>query len=350
MSRTMVSPITAALLLALLGTGAVIAWLAARARRHAGDLEDCRRRTRELADEVETLRVARERILEAQDLAGLRTWEWEMAGPAESWVAQTFRLLSFGQGDDPHGRKESIRAIHPKDREGLRDAISGALASGRPLQASFRSVGREGEVRHLQARASVRRDPGGGPPRLIGTVLDVTELKLAEEALRRAAATDGLTGAYTRNHFFELAHRELERRRRYGGQTAVMMVDVDAFKGLNDAFGHAFGDRVLKTLVDTIRQTLRRSDILGRYGGDEFAVVLPNTSPGEAAEIAERLRDRVEGMALPLSGEGGATTITVSIGTAAVTDEDQDMEEVLKRADRGLYAAKAAGRDRVAAG
>ncbi len=335
-------------LLAVIAVGLVGVVLGTGLRRARGALTESRRRELALKAEVDALQLVKERLQEAQELAGLRMWEWELKGPAHSWVSQTFRLFSFihatGTGE-AHG---SLRTVHPEDRRDVEAAIARAIDHSGVLRVAFRTVGSGGAVKYLEARARVRR-AAGPAPRILGTVLDVTELKHAEAALRQAVAIDGLTGAYSRGHFFELAEREFERRRRYGNQVAVMMLDVDEFKPLNDAFGHAFGDEVLRSLVRAARKTLRRSDILGRYGGDEFAVMLPDSSIAEATDAARRLAAAVAALVLPASGGDGVARPTVSIGVTLATDDDADVEAVLKRADKALYDAKVAGRNRVAA-
>ncbi len=335
------------LLLAITVTAMVIFILGIRLRRLRRSLGESRRRELALKAEVAVLQLVKDRQQEAHELAGLRTWQWELTGPAHTWVSQTFRLFSFIDAAGTRDEQASLRTVHPEDRQDVEAAIARAIEHSGVLRVAFRTVGTGGEVKYLEARARVRRD-AGPVPRILGTVLDVTELKHAEAALRQAVAIDGLTGAYSRSHFFELAEREFERRRRYGNQVAVMMLDVDEFKPLNDAFGHAFGDEVLRSLVRTARKTLRRSDILGRYGGDEFAVLLPDSSIAEATDAATRLAAAVAALVLPASGGDGMARPTVSIGVTLATDGDADVEAVLKRADKALYDAKVAGRNRVA--
>jgi diguanylate cyclase (GGDEF)-like protein len=261
-------------------------------------------------------------------------------------VDQAFRLL--GLISDPGGPEVSMRRIHPQDKSRLKKGVAESLLRDVPLDVTFRSIQADGTVRHLRACAQVERNTGGRPERIVGTVLDVTEFKRAEAQAWQAASIDSLTGAFARSRFFELAAHEFERWRRYRHPLAVMMIDVDDFKQFNDAFGHGFGDRVLQAVVKAIKTQLRRSDILGRYGGDEFAVALPDSTLQAARETAERLRRAVNGLRLPVSGDGDDARISISIGVAeSDSDECTNIEHVLKRADRALYAAKHAGRNQV---
>ncbi|HEU0189308.1 MAG TPA: diguanylate cyclase [Gallionella sp.] len=181
---------------------------------------------------------------------------------------------------------------------------------------------------------------------LQANVRDISERKKLEDELKRQARIDLLTGLNNRRHFFELAEQELARAKRYGAPLQALMLDVDHFKLVNDTYGHHAGDLVLQKLSEVCVQTLRGIDILGRLGGEEFAILLPETKGEQALEVAERLRLAVAGAAVPLE-QGGSIHLTVSIGVASVAATDARIEDLLKRADTALYAAKNAGRNRV---
>ena len=178
-------------------------------------------------------------------------------------------------------------------------------------------------------------------------VRDISERKRVEQELRRMATTDPLTGLWNRRRFMELSETELSRLRRYGRPVSVLMLDIDHFKAVNDTHGHAAGDEALCQLADICRSTLRETDHLGRLGGEEFAALLPETGLDEAADVAERLRQRLAASAFPLSC-GITLRITVSIGVASCADDDTAIDRALGRADRALYRAKNSGRNRVA--
>jgi diguanylate cyclase (GGDEF)-like protein len=168
--------------------------------------------------------------------------------------------------------------------------------------------------------------------------------------VQRLAITDGLTGTYNRRHFFELAKRELSRARRYGHPVSAIMLDIDHFKQVNDTYGHAIGDQVLTALANRCSSNIRNVDILGRYGGEEFAIILPATGLSGAYSMAERLRLCVTDVPVPT--EQGDLTVTISLGVASNAQaQDQGEEDVailLNRADAAMYVAKQAGRNRVA--
>lgn len=174
---------------------------------------------------------------------------------------------------------------------------------------------------------------------------EIKERIRAQEELRVLATTDSLTGVANRRHFLELAEKEFERVRRYPAPLSMLMIDADHFKSINDNYGHNVGDRVLKTLTSTLVKELRSTEVLGRLGGEEFAVVLPSTGGEGALIVGERLRKAVEALELQ---EGQRTVkFTVSIGMAEVDEGDASFAGALSRADQALYQAKSSGRNRV---
>lgn len=176
---------------------------------------------------------------------------------------------------------------------------------------------------------------------------DVTAQKRLEEQLRALATRDSLTGAANRRHFVELAERERQRSLRSGSPLALCLLDADHFKDVNDRYGHVAGDHVLAALATSAQSQLRVADVLGRLGGEEFAILLPDT-PLEGAEVlAERVREAVAAHRVP-SGDAEEIAVTISVGVAELRDAES-FESLLKRADRALYAAKDRGRNRVQA-
>lgn len=174
---------------------------------------------------------------------------------------------------------------------------------------------------------------------------DISRQKQQELELRRLATTDSLTGALNHGQFMEQAGLELQRSRRYNHPLTLLMLDADHFKAVNDTQGHASGDEVLRQLVRAVRQELRGNDLIGRLGGEEFAVLLPETHQRAADAVAWRLCERLRD--LRLTGNDGVFGITVSIGVAARESWEDTLEILLQRADQALYRAKAEGRDRV---
>jgi diguanylate cyclase (GGDEF)-like protein/PAS domain S-box-containing protein len=198
----------------------------------------------------------------------------------------------------------------------------------------------------LLAKSALEPESGesGG---IIGVLTDITERKQMERDLHRLATTDPLTGAANRRQFMAAATQEVERSLRYGNGLSMIMLDVDHFKRINDEFGHSVGDEALVAVVNACRATLREVDVVGRMGGEEFAVLLPETALTGALEVAERLR-RAIAAARPRQAPAGLV-LTASLGVAQRTTGETLVDQILGRADRALYAAKNEGRDRVCA-
>lgn len=183
-------------------------------------------------------------------------------------------------------------------------------------------------------------------------IYDVTDiaagrlaLEKANEQLAKLSMTDRLTGMLNRGTWENLLDAEYERYRRYGHATSLVMFDIDHFKKVNDTYGHLAGDEVIKHTAETTRNSLRQSDRAGRYGGEEFGIILPETDADGALIICERIREAIEGSVVK-------TTVadiqyTISIGIAPLTDEPENYMQWLQRADEALYAAKEGGRNKV---
>lgn len=170
------------------------------------------------------------------------------------------------------------------------------------------------------------------------------ELQRVNRALEELSTTDGLTGVYNHRHFQEELGREIKRAQRTGEPLALILLDIDDFKRLNDAHGHAAGDVVLRQVADVMRQEIRDTDLLARYGGEEFALLAPETDLQGASGLAEKLRVAVAGTRFRVDGEEGPRTIgiTVSIGVSVLRDNRKGL---FNDADRAMYRAKASGKD-----
>lgn len=176
-------------------------------------------------------------------------------------------------------------------------------------------------------------------------ILDLIEAEKDKCTLYDLAMTDPLTGILNRRAFFRFTEREVHRASRYKLELATLMLDIDHFKKVNDVYGHASGDLVLTTLINTISSNLRKEDLIGRLGGEEFAIVLPETGPERALIVANKLRKVIK--KLNFECDKATFNITVSIGISEPIDSDRDIAPALERSDKALYQAKRGGRDRV---
>lgn len=166
--------------------------------------------------------------------------------------------------------------------------------------------------------------------------------------LKESARRDALTEALTRRAMEEMAEHELARSRRHGLPLSLLLLDIDHFKLVNDQYGHAAGDAALRQFAAAVRRCLRREDIFGRLGGEEFCALLPSTAVDGAAQLAERIRQSVANLAVEAGGN--RLSLKVSIGVASLGEHAGSWDELVNRADRAMYAAKRAGRDRVIVG
>jgi diguanylate cyclase (GGDEF)-like protein len=181
------------------------------------------------------------------------------------------------------------------------------------------------------------------PPIVWPLMLLWTEAEAARARLDVLASRDDLTGVYNRRHLLVLIEREWARCRRYGLSAAMLMIDIDHFKRINDSHGHLAGDLMLREVARAIMGTLRHPDLLGRYGGEEFLVFLPHADPLGALDVAERIRERVSHVALEWRGE--SVRAAASIGVVTLGAQHHSLGALVADADLALYAAKDAGRN-----
>lgn len=168
------------------------------------------------------------------------------------------------------------------------------------------------------------------------------------EKVQQLAREDALTHLYNRRYFFERAEQEFTRARRFKHPLSVIMLDIDHFKSINDTYGHLVGDQVLKRVAELVHENQRANDLAGRYGGEEFALLLVETGAQAAQKIAQRLRALIA--KTPFASDKGPITVQASLGVATLNNHTPDLYQLLDRADKALYAAKEAGRNQVCVG
>ncbi len=232
--------------------------------------------------------------------------------------------------------------VHPDDRSAIRDAGRRLMHGQTVTDFENRFKCKDGSWIWLNWSSSALASHG-----LVYSVAhDITQRKRMEGELVRLATTDWLTGVANRQHFLELANQEFKRSWRYGKPMMVVMIDLDRFKDINDTYGHAMGDEVLRQAAKVCRGSLRDSDIFGRLGGEEFAAVLVEADLVEGRMVAERLREALAGLRMGL--EDGGPVCTASLGLAQMCEQDQRLDDLLKRSSSALYKAKRSGRNLVA--
>ncbi|WP_285741863.1 EAL domain-containing protein [Lentzea sp. NBRC 105346] len=292
-------------------------------------------RDRELAVTAEADALRR-----AQALGRMGTWEWHIAEDRVTWSDTLLEMFGFPRGTEFTFELYS-QLVHPEDLPVIEATLEAAMKTGAVFSYTHRMLLADRRTeRVFECFGEVVLDPDGTPVRALGTAHDVTQASRVHDELVRAAEQDPLTGLPNRRALM----RELERSMASGGSGALLVLDLDNFKDVNDLRGHAVGDRVMRMLASALQGRLADGQVIGRLGGDEFAVVLPGCSRADASAVADGLRDAVA--ALPLVGCGTPAHITVSTGLASFGPGDT-WELVLANADLALYASKAAGRNRV---
>jgi diguanylate cyclase (GGDEF)-like protein/PAS domain S-box-containing protein len=307
------------------------------------------------------LAQSEKRLNQAQRLARVGSFERDLETGQGYWSDELFRMAGLPPGPRSPKFDVFLAAVHPEDRARVAAVIGRVREQKEPEEFGFRIVSPDGAVRHLAASIALERDERGRPASYHGAMVDVTRLKEVEASLVRLAATDELTGINNRRRFLELLRGELERCERYGHHVSLAMLDIDNFKRINDTYGHAVGDEVLRHLADVVSRALRGSDVFGRIGGEEFAIILTETSPDMALAACWRLVRTVArtgaatsaGM-LPLTVSVGLATAYSGRGRAGSTEAadpacacGMDPDTLLRLADQALYRAKAEGKNRV---
>ncbi len=231
----------------------------------------------------------------------------------------------------------------PEDRQRVVQAIADGNGIATQVEAAMRN--KQGQQIWVSTNARVRLDENGTPGCVEGVARNITARKNLELQLLQLTRTDSLTGVCNRHYFFERSEDVLNLMRRYQHPASLMMADLDHFKEINDKFGHQAGDIALQAFTQVCRDSVRESDFIGRLGGEEFALMLPETSLAQAQQLAERIRHATETLSIPF--EGRNISITVSIGLVEISPDNEDLDQLIRHADMAMYRAKELGRNHV---
>ncbi|MCO7573507.1 sensor domain-containing diguanylate cyclase [Pseudomonas chlororaphis] len=240
-------------------------------------------------------------------------------------------------------------SIYPDDLEYAERSLAQVLEKGAVEDREYRIIDANGQVRWLSDKCFINRNPEPGQRLIVvGIAEDITEKKQLEAELQRLATTDALTQSSNRRHFFECAHREFEQARRHGLPLVFLLLDIDDFKVINDTYGHPEGDIVLQRIAESGRAALRRGDLFGRIGGEEFAAVFPGCAADMAHQVAERLQREIQRQTF--SCQGQTFNVTISQGLSSRRREDESLDSLFARADAAMYQAKRQGKNRIVSG
>ncbi|HVC74483.1 MAG TPA: diguanylate cyclase [Mycobacteriales bacterium] len=299
---------------------------------------------------AERLRLSERLLAETQRMAHVGSWEWEAPGRADrlSWTDEMYRLAGLVPQSVMVTPRLWLDVTHPADRERVAAALTQAFTRPGPFELAQRMMLTTGEVRHLAVRGEVEHDAKGRPARVWGSAQDVTERHRVQEELRRTALTDPLTGLGNRLLLVDRLRRSIaaldEGADGQPGHVAVIAVDLDGLKRVNDTYGHATGDDLLRETARRLRSVVRDRDLVARLGGDEFVLLCAELDVSGAARLAERI---VAAISSPYLLAGGVTAWSgASVGVTVTDDPRADVDRLLAQADRALYAAKGDGGNR----
>jgi len=254
------------------------------------------------------------------------------------------RMFGYDR-DDMIG--SSVNRLMPADEAARHDAYVRRFREDtvREMSAGRQIVGRRKDGSVFPAEITLGDTIVGDKRLHVGVIRDISERKAFEAKLIEMASVDELTGALNRRAFLEQAHTLFQLARRHGHALSLIMADADHFKAINDTHGHHVGDAVLARLAAVFRCCLRETDLFGRLGGEEFAVLLPQTDQASATQVADRLLGAVRATEVQAKGDGAVVRFTVSIGIARSADPEESLDDIIRHADEALYQAKTAGRD-----
>ncbi|MFN3231544.1 MAG: diguanylate cyclase [Alphaproteobacteria bacterium] len=280
----------------------------------------------------------------AEDVGQVGYWRLSADTDRFQWSPRIYRIYGYRLYPNEIDRVEALSAFHADERDLLNECLRSAIDRREDFHLDARIIRPDGSIRYVKVAGKPFPGNNGPVTEVLGILVDITDYKRTENKLRRLAETDALTGAVNVRRFESVAQAELRRAARFGGEAALAILDIDGFKGINDTFGHLVGDEVLRVFVKMIMQNLREVDIVARIGGDEFAILMPETKVSDAVVPIERIASSVR--SLSIDRENVTICLTFSSGVTQMTP-DSELRDVLRAADTLLYRAKKAGPNRV---
>lgn len=300
------------------------------------------------------LRTSEARLSKAQQLARMGSWEWNPLLDVVQLSEPCRKILGIASATQVRDIASLIALAHPLGRPYLRKGLDALMERGRPLSIDCQTATADEEDKHfIHLEAEEHRDASGHITLVSGTIQDITSRKLAEEKIRYLAYYDSLTGLPNRVLFKEHLRRALTASEQHKRQLAILLLDLDRFKGINDSLGHDAGDLLLQQVADRLRLRVRpydtvsrdseeqRDSLIARLGGDEFTILLEGiTNPEAAARVARRV---IEALETPFELNGNEVFISCSIGISIYPHDGTDLDILVKNADVAMYCAKDLG-------
>ncbi len=275
-----------------------------------------------------------------------KTHPLDEPGPEIVYVNEAFTKVTGYEADEVIGKTPRILQKEGTNREELNE-IREALEKKEPVRVTLRNFSKKGNEYWVDVSILPLPDKNGEITHFAAIQRDITDYKKLEQDLQLLCRTDPLTTAANRRAFNEIISQEFSRFKRSQKEYAIVMIDLDHFKNVNDKHGHSIGDKVLIEVTERCKDNLRVHDIIARLGGEEFCILLPYTNLEQAHKVAERLRQKIE--VLPIISDGSRVKVTISVGISLVSEGDNDGHDAIDRADQKLLEAKSLGRNRVCA-
>ncbi|SNS93019.1 diguanylate cyclase/phosphodiesterase with PAS/PAC sensor(s) [Noviherbaspirillum humi] len=287
----------------------------------------------------EALRRSEERWKLAIEGARDGVWDWKVNTGEVELSKQYKAILGYEELEFPNLLDEWTSRIHPEDRSATIDALMETLRTGTPFHAEYRLRCKNGSYKWVLSRGViVARDQSGCAIRLTGTMSDISERKETEEIIWRHASFCSLTGLPNRRLFQDRLEQEVRKAHREGDQVALLFIDLDRFKEVNDSLGHEAGDRLLSQVARRLLNCVREGDTVARLGGDEFTVILTDLHDSPKVEvIAQKIIDR---LAEPFRIKGETAHVSASVGITLYPCDAADSQGLIRNADQAMYAAK----------
>ena len=288
------------------------------------------------------LRKSRRSLASAQSIARLGNWDYDLVTEELIWSDELCRIYGFPAGTQP-GPGTFWEHDHPEDADLVRRVIDQAKSEQRPYEVTHRIVRQDGEIRWVHERGEYTFDESGTPVRMVGIVHDITERRQAEQRLAHLAHHDALTDLPNRTLLADRLQQAIARARRLRESVAVLFIDLDRFKNINDTLGHGVGDRLLESVAARITRVMRAGDTVARPGGDEFVAVVTDIQTVEdIAKVAQKI---LRAFAGPYQVDSHELFISASIGISIFPNDGDDVDTLVKNADRAMYQAKESGRN-----
>ncbi|MCE5182602.1 MAG: CHASE domain-containing protein [Betaproteobacteria bacterium] len=303
-----------------------------------------RARALRLAQDITSeLRHSEEQLREAQRVAHLGSWEEDLTSHRLIWSDEMYHIFERDPTSFQPSYEAVLDTIHPDDRILVDSAFKESVANRSPWSVEHRLLMADGRVKYVRAKGETSFDERDQVLRGIGAVQDITEQKLAQKRIERMAHYDTLTNLPNRALFYDRLRQAIHVARRTKSGLTLLFMDLDGFKEVNDTMGHHAGDLLLIGVAERLSGCVRESDTVSRLGGDEFTIILGGMHKQE--DVIAEAQKIIQSIAVPFDLEGSKAVIGISIGIARYTEEADNEDALVSRADEAMYAAKSAGKN-----